>query len=88
MAADNPPEADPDVRMTSFVLRFVHDRTGERAGARQAGWHGLIRHVQSNEERHFSRWADAVAFIARYVEVEPAAVEVEPTEVEPDGDAG
>jgi len=32
-------------------------------------WHGVIRHVQSNRERAFSRWSDAVAFISEFVDV-------------------
>ena len=37
---------------------------------RQApAWHGIVRHVQSNAERHFTRWADASAFIAEFVDL-------------------
>lgn len=67
MAADN--------NMVSFVLRFVcEEPSGEEAQAdgRPApgvNWHGVIRHVQSNTERRFARWEDAVAFIAQYVDV-------------------
>ncbi len=66
-----------DTRLVSFVLRFVYEdppAAGETAPEvgkdPPPGWHGSIRHVQSNAERHFTRWADAVGFMAEYVEIE------------------
>ena len=56
-----PPPADPN--LDSFVLRFVR-QPAEGAGP---GWHGVIRHVQSNRERAFNRWEDAVKFINEFV---------------------
>lgn len=50
-------------RVESFVLRFVQDTPNEGASS----WRAVILHVQSNEEKSFTRFADAVAFIARYV---------------------
>jgi hypothetical protein len=32
-----------------------------------SSWHAVVLHVQSNEEKSFTDFADAVAFIARYV---------------------
>ncbi len=49
----------------SFVLRFVQDAPND--GASQ--WHTVVVHVQSNEEKTFSDFADALAFIARYVPI-------------------
>jgi hypothetical protein len=46
------------------VLRFVKDAQNERAT-----WHAVVVHVQSNEEKSFTDFADAVAFIARYVPI-------------------
>ena len=73
-----PPGADPatepqpqpasDTQLTSFVVRFVHAAAPAAAPAR--AWHGLIRHVQSDAERYFTRWDEAVAFIAGYVRVD------------------
>ncbi len=66
---------EPEPRLVSFVLRFVREEapTGDAdSAAHVAPWHGIIRHVQSNNERHFTRWADAVGFIAEYVEVDDA----------------
>jgi hypothetical protein len=46
--------------ISSFVIRFVVD-------ARPGSYRGEIRHIQTNEEIHFSTWQDAVDFIERYV---------------------
>ncbi len=56
------PAASP--RVESFVLRFVQDAQNERAN-----WHAVVVHVQSNQEKNFTDFADAVAFIARYVPI-------------------
>ena len=50
-------------RVESFVLRFVQDASAQDA----AHWHAIVLHVQSNEEKSFTEFADAIAFIARYV---------------------
>jgi len=59
----------PETNVVSFVLRFVYDKPPDESSGLATGWHGLIRHVQSNEEQRFIRWTDATAFIARYVNV-------------------
>ncbi len=56
-------------RVESFVLRFVADAPNYDASAQPRGWHGVIVHVQNDEEKHFTNIADAIAFIARYVPV-------------------
>ena len=53
----------PKTQVSSFVFRFVQEQP-------RAGWRGLVRHVQSNEELRFSRIEDALDFLARYVVVE------------------
>jgi hypothetical protein len=67
-------------RIEAYVLRFVFD-TPETAGdfARASnsfpettpaiGWHGIVIHVQTNQEKHFANIADALAFIARDVQL-------------------
>ena len=60
------PAGEPN--LDSFVLRFVH-------GPETNGWHGIVRHVQSNRERAFSRWCDAVSFIGEFVSIEETANE-------------
>lgn len=54
-------------RVESFVLRFVQDAPSDCASA---SWHAVVVHVQSNEEKSFTDFADAVAFIARYVPIQ------------------
>jgi hypothetical protein len=44
-----------------------------------ANWHGIIRHVQSNSERHFTHWTDALSFIQQYVDLAALGAEVSPT---------
>ncbi len=61
--------------LVSFVLRFVQeepteDTTPSNANDSSRTWRGVIRHVQSDDEQHFARWDDAVAFIARHVSLE------------------
>lgn len=64
-----PPEASgPDTRLVSFVVRFVCD-SAPPPGTPAPSWHGVIRHVQSDAERYFTQWAEAEAFVARYVAV-------------------
>lgn len=53
-------------RVESFVLRFVQDAPSDGAPVR-ANWHAVIVHVQTNEEKSFADFADAIAFISRYV---------------------
>jgi hypothetical protein len=52
-------------RVESFVLRFVQDARSSGA----SNWHAVVVHVQSNEEKTCADFADAVAFIARYVPI-------------------
>jgi hypothetical protein len=57
-------------RVESFVLRFVHDVAEEGASVpTEHAWRGIVVHVQSNTEVNFTEFADAVAFIARYLPV-------------------
>lgn len=49
-------------RIFSFVIRLVQDAHVEDKTL-QPAWRGLIRHVQSNEERHFADFSEAVTFM-------------------------
>ena len=69
MAAQTDSGAE-ETRLDSFVLRFVQDvRAAADDGPLRfaAPWRGLIRHVQSNRARAFTRWPDALAFIGEFV---------------------
>ena len=55
----------PDVE--SFVIRFVLE---ESQPADQAGYRGVIRHVQTDEELGFTSWKEAVHFIKKFVPID------------------
>ena len=61
MPADSP-------YVESFVLRFVQDAPSDGADSVRP-WHAVVIHVQTNEEKTLTDFADAVAFIARYVPI-------------------
>jgi hypothetical protein len=56
-------------RVESFVLRFIEDSTRDETSGAAPNWHGVVLHVQTNEEITFADFADAVAFIKRYVSI-------------------
>ena len=64
---DTQPHAASEISLVSFVLRFVCDEPAAQTTHPATHWHGVIRHVQSNVERRFTEWDEAVAFIAQYV---------------------
>jgi hypothetical protein len=62
--------------IASFILRFTQEPPD--SGPSGCAWRGVIRHVQDNEQAHFTRMEEALAFIARYVDIaEAGAVEEE-----------
>jgi hypothetical protein len=65
----------PETDVVSFVVRFVCEGRPAAGGVDSpppaTSWHGTIRHVQSDAERRFTRWDDAVAFIAQYIAIAP-----------------
>jgi hypothetical protein len=66
MSTQPEPTVSGESSLDSFVLRFVH---GADDAPRPVVWHGVIRHVQSNRERAFNRWGDAVSFINEFVDI-------------------
>ena len=56
-------------RVESFVMRFVQDMPAKDGPAPARGWRVHVVHVQTNEEKSFSNFAEAVAFIARAVPI-------------------
>jgi len=67
----------PEAMIASFVLRFTQEQAPDEAQAPSATWRGVIRHVQSNEEIHFTHMENALAFIARYVDISPGDEKLE-----------
>jgi hypothetical protein len=60
-----------ETNVTSFVVRFVQEKTPDSAGDRpRTEWHGTIKHVQTNTEQYFTSIAEVVAFMGNYVNVE------------------
>ncbi len=64
-------ETRPNI--ASFVLRFVRDHSAERQN--QPTFRGAIRHIQSDEERVFLNWQEAVEFIKTFVPLEQLAAD-------------
>ncbi len=56
----------PDTVIASFVLRFMLE---QEVGDAPNAWRGVIRHVQTNDELHFSGMKEALSFIQRFVEI-------------------
>lgn len=56
-----------ETTIASFILRFTQEYTSEAEPA--VPWRGVIRHVQSDDEFHFTQLEDALTFIARYVDL-------------------
>ncbi len=56
-----------DTKIVSFVLRFTQEQP--RVGERPPAWRGILRHVQTNEQIHFTRLEEALTFIGRYVDL-------------------
>ena len=67
----------PKTTIASFVLRFTQEMTSDTEPTRP--WRAVIRHVQSDEEVHFTHMQEALAFVARYVDLAdgPETEEVE-----------
>jgi len=53
-----------ETAVTSFIIRFIQEQNDTNAG-----WRGLIRHVQTSEEIRFTDMTDALKFMANYVEL-------------------
>ena len=53
--------------IASFVLRFTQELTSDTQHG--TPWRAVIRHVQSDEEVHFTEMDEALAFIDHYVDL-------------------
>ncbi len=65
--------------ITSFMLRFVRETevevensgtyvTAAPSGANPPGWRGVIKHIQSGAEQHFTTLVEAETFMKKYIE--------------------
>ena len=66
MSTQLEPPVSGENSLDSFVLRFVREADDV---SRPTAWYGVIRHVQSNRERAFNHWTDAVSFINEFVNI-------------------
>lgn len=66
------PHISPTI--SSFVIRFIQEEQAHDAAEHPPASRGTIRHIQSDEEIAFTQWSDAVAFIQRFVLLEPPVV--------------
>ncbi|MBE7551311.1 MAG: hypothetical protein HS126_09590 [Anaerolineales bacterium] len=57
----------PQNNVASFVLRFTQEMWRDAQDEPHVQWRGHIRHVQGDEEDRFTDFAEAVAFIQRYL---------------------
>lgn len=53
--------------VTSFVIRFKQEQEKVHSAPL---WHGSIRHVQTNQETHFTDIQEALTFMAQFVRIE------------------
>lgn len=58
----------PDTIVNSFLVRFVQEQP-TASGQLSKTWHGIIRHIQSSDEKRFTSITDAIAFMNNYVEI-------------------
>lgn len=56
-------------RVESFIVRFIENQPASGRKEGLTNWRGVIVHIQSNESKGFSRLADAIAFISRYIRI-------------------
>ena len=59
----------PETLIASFVLRFVTDQEKDSS---QPAWHGVIRHIQTNEQLNFTGMGEALGFIQKYFNIQPS----------------
>lgn len=74
----------PKTTVASFVIRFTQETRLDADPL--TPWRAVIRHVQSDQEAHFTRMNEALAFIGQYVELANGTVrQDEGSEEEPKG---
>lgn len=61
-----------ETAVTSFIIRFTQEPAPD-----PAPWRGFIRHIQTDQETHFTRIEDALHFIAQFVEIGDWRLEID-----------
>jgi hypothetical protein len=61
--------------VTSFVVRFVYEERHDDSSQWAGQWYSVVRHVQSDTERRFTRWEDMVLFFEHYVDLSKGATD-------------
>ncbi len=56
-------------RVESFIVRFIENRSASGQKERLPNWRGVIVHIKTKESKGFSKLADALAFMSRYVRI-------------------
>ncbi len=64
---------DQEAKVTSFVVRFVYEEPHDQPNEGAGHWYSVVRHVQSDTERRFTRWEDVVLFLQQYVDLSKGA---------------
>ncbi|MBS3783325.1 MAG: hypothetical protein KGY78_02665 [Anaerolineae bacterium] len=62
----------PKTTVASFVLRFTQETASDVDLV--TPWRAVIRHVQSDQEAHFTQMEQALAFIGQYVDLADGTV--------------
>lgn len=57
----------PKTRVASFVLRFTQELNADAEPT--TPWRAVIRHVQTDQEAHFTDMEEVLAFIDQYVDL-------------------
>ncbi len=64
-----------ETAVTSFVIRFKQERASIQTAQ---PWHGSIRHVQTNQETHFTDIKEALIFMAQFVKIDAHGADSQP----------
>ena len=56
-----------ETAVTSFVIRFTQEQKSNSVSP----WRGLVRHVQTNREAHFTKITEALSFMGQFVAIPP-----------------
>jgi hypothetical protein len=56
-----------ETTVDSFIIRFIREH-GPGTLPAPGPWHGVIRHVQSNQQIRFTQIEDALRFVGNYVD--------------------